>query len=64
MLQNRDELMYIDICQAMNTGDIGRVEVSFLPWIYVFKATRKHKYASQMTRLLANLQFNWPEKLR
>ncbi|KAG1894465.1 uncharacterized protein F5891DRAFT_1130925 [Suillus fuscotomentosus] len=64
MLRNRDELMYIDVCQAMNTGDIGRVEVSFLPWIYIFKATGKHKYASQMTRFLINLQFNWPEKLR
>ncbi|KAG2028921.1 hypothetical protein BDR03DRAFT_882337 [Suillus americanus] len=62
-LRNRDELMYIDVCQAMNTGDIGRVEASFLPWIYVFKATGKHKYASQMTRFLVNLQFNWPEKL-
>ncbi|KAG1848755.1 hypothetical protein DFJ58DRAFT_717039 [Suillus subalutaceus] len=63
MLRNRDKLMYIDVCQAMNTGDIGRVEASFLPWIYMFKATGKHKYASQMTRFLANLQFNWPEKL-
>jgi hypothetical protein len=63
-LRNRDELMYIDVCQAMNTGDIGRVEASFLPWIYVFKATGKHKYASQMTKFLVNLQFNWPKKLR
>ncbi|KAG1896136.1 uncharacterized protein F5891DRAFT_959091 [Suillus fuscotomentosus] len=63
-LRNRDELMYIDVCQAMNTGDIGRVEASFLPWIYIFKATGKYKYASQMTRFLINLQFNWPEKLR
>ncbi|KAG2086947.1 hypothetical protein BD769DRAFT_1373278 [Suillus cothurnatus] len=62
-LRNRDELMYIDVCQAMNTGDIGRVEASFLPWIYVFKATGKHKYASQMTKFLVNLQFNWPKKL-
>jgi len=63
-LYNRDELMYIDVCQAMNTGDIGRVEASFLPWIYVFKATGKHKYASQMKKFLVNLQFNWPKKLR
>ncbi|KAG1742092.1 hypothetical protein EDD22DRAFT_851634 [Suillus occidentalis] len=52
----KDELMYIDICQAMNTGDIRRVEASFLPWIYMFKAMGKHKF-------LVNLQFNWPNKL-
>lgn len=63
-LRNRDELLYIDLCQAMNTGDIGRVEASFLPWIYIFKATGKHKYSSQISRFLNNLQFNWPESLR
>jgi len=63
-LCNRDELLYIDLCQAMNTGDIGRVEASFLPWIYIFKATGKHKYSSQISRFLNNLQFNWPESLR
>ncbi|KAG1739268.1 hypothetical protein EDB19DRAFT_1635922 [Suillus lakei] len=63
-LRNRDELLYIDLCQAMNTGDIGRVEASFLPWIHMFKATGKHKYASQMSRFLMNLQFNYPAALR
>lgn len=63
-LRNRDELLYIDLCQAMNTGDIGKVEASFLPWIYIFKATGKHKYLSQISRFLNHLQFNWPESLR
>jgi len=63
-LRNRDELLYIDLCQAMNAGDIGRIEASFLPWIYLFKATGKHKYASQISRFLTNLQFNYPEALR
>ncbi|KAG1849657.1 hypothetical protein DFJ58DRAFT_716892 [Suillus subalutaceus] len=54
-LRNRDELLYIDLCQAMNTGDIGR--------IYIFKAAGKHKYSSQISRFLNNLQFNWPESL-
>lgn len=62
-LRNRDELLYIDLCHAMNAGDIGRVEASFLPWIYMFKATGKHKYASQITKFLTNLQFNYPEDL-
>jgi hypothetical protein len=63
-LCNQDELLYIDLCQAMNTGDIRRVEASFLPWIYIFKAISKHKYSSQISRFLNNLQFNWPESLR
>jgi hypothetical protein len=48
----------------MNMGDIGHVEASFLPWIHIFKATGKHKYASQISRFLTNLQFNYPEALR
>ncbi|KAG1899746.1 uncharacterized protein F5891DRAFT_953352, partial [Suillus fuscotomentosus] len=62
-LHNCDELLYIDLCQAMNTGDIGHVEASFLPWIHMFKATGKHKYASQMLRFLMNLQLNYPVAL-
>ncbi|KAF8834047.1 hypothetical protein BDN67DRAFT_915731 [Paxillus ammoniavirescens] len=64
MLWNRDKLLYIDLCHAMNAGDVGRVENSFLLWIYMFKATGKHKYASQMMRFLTNLQFNYPKDLR
>src|SRR5882762_7605209 len=44
ILRNRDELLYVELCHAMNAGDIGRVETSFLPWTYIFKATGKHKY--------------------
>jgi hypothetical protein len=64
MLRNRDELLYIDLCDAMNAGDVGRVEASFLPWIYIFKAVGKHKYAVQMSRFCAHLQFGYPEGLR
>ncbi|KIL00961.1 hypothetical protein PAXRUDRAFT_776032 [Paxillus rubicundulus Ve08.2h10] len=58
-LRNRDELLYVDLCHAMNTGDIGRVEASFLPWIYIFKATGKHKYATHMTKFLINMNINY-----
>ncbi|KAH7918224.1 hypothetical protein BV22DRAFT_1024936, partial [Leucogyrophana mollusca] len=63
-LQNRDELLYVDLSHAMNAGDIGRVEASLLPWIYIFKATGKHKYSTHMKRFLVNLNFNYPEGLR
>ncbi|KAJ7582032.1 hypothetical protein C8J56DRAFT_793049 [Mycena floridula] len=62
-LRNRDELLYVDMCHAMNAGDIGRVEASFLPWIHMFKATGKHKYASQMLKFMLNLKYRYPPGL-
>jgi hypothetical protein len=55
-LRNRDELLYLELSHAMNAGDIGRVEATFLPWIYIFKATGKHKYGSQMLRFVLKMQ--------
>ncbi|KAH9008730.1 hypothetical protein EDB85DRAFT_2078080 [Lactarius pseudohatsudake] len=34
-LWNRDYLLYVDLCNAINVGDVGRVEASFLQWIYI-----------------------------
>ena len=63
-LRKRDYLLYVDLCNAMNIGDIGRVEASFLPWIYIFSATGKHKYASQLGRFMKNLHDVYPPALR
>ncbi|KAH9068261.1 hypothetical protein EDB83DRAFT_2222989 [Lactarius deliciosus] len=63
-LRNRDYLLYVDLCSAMNAGDIGHVEASFLPWIYIFCATGKHKYASQLARFMKNLHEVYPPPLR
>lgn len=54
----------MDLCHAMNAGDIERVEASFLPWVYIFRATGKHKYATHMTKFLINMNFNYPTSLR
>ncbi|KAG2125101.1 hypothetical protein DEU56DRAFT_744063, partial [Suillus clintonianus] len=62
-LRNRDQLLYVDLCQAMNAGDIGRVEASFLPWIYIFCATGKHKYAAQINKFSTNLRYVYPQDL-
>ncbi|KAI9437492.1 hypothetical protein H4582DRAFT_1815526, partial [Lactarius indigo] len=62
-LHNRDYLLYVDLCNAINIGDVGRVEASFLHWIYVFRATGKHKYASQLARYLKNLHEVYPPEL-
>ena len=47
----------------MNAGDIGRIEDTFLQWIYLFRATGKHKYASQMLRFMFNLKDIYPPEL-
>lgn len=56
-------LLYEELTWAMNAGDIGLVETVFPPWIYLFKATGKHKYASQMIKFLANVHFVYPKRL-
>ncbi|KAH8993655.1 hypothetical protein EDB83DRAFT_2239070, partial [Lactarius deliciosus] len=62
-LWNRDYLSYVDLCNAINAGDVGRVEASFLHWIYMFCGTGKHKYASQLARFLRNLHEVYPPEL-
>ncbi|KAF9549258.1 hypothetical protein CPC08DRAFT_794174 [Agrocybe pediades] len=56
ILRNYNELLYIETSHAMNAGDIGRVEDTFLQWVYIFRATGKHKYASQTLRMMVNLR--------
>jgi hypothetical protein len=56
-LQQRLFVMYEELTYGMNTGDIGRVECLFVPWILVFKGCGKHKYAKHMTATLWNLHF-------
>lgn len=64
ILRNRDELSYVELCHAMNAGDIGRVEASFLPWCLMFKATGKHKYASHILRFMHDLKTKYSAELR
>jgi hypothetical protein len=63
-LRNRDYLLYVDLCNAINIGDVGRVEASFLHWIYIFLSTGKHKYASQLARFMRNLHDVYSPELR
>ncbi|KAG2109297.1 uncharacterized protein F5147DRAFT_576122 [Suillus discolor] len=64
VLRNRNELLYVDLCHAMNSGDIGQVEASFLSWIYIFKATKKHKYAYHTARFMVQMRYIYPEDLQ
>lgn len=56
-------LMYVELCHAMKHGDIGRVEETFLHWVFVFKKVGKHKYASELIRIVTNLRFVYPAGL-
>ena len=57
-------LLYEETSHAMNAGDIGRIEICFLPWIMIFAGCGKHKYAVEMQRYLENVHFIYPKKLR
>lgn len=57
-------LLYEELSYGMNAGDIGRVETLFQPWVYVFKATGKHKYASRMLQFMHQLYDVYPPGLR
>lgn len=57
-------LLYEELSHSMNFGDIGRVETLFPPWIYIFKATGKHKYATHMVKHLHDVHFVYPPGLK
>ncbi|KIJ10934.1 hypothetical protein PAXINDRAFT_40918, partial [Paxillus involutus ATCC 200175] len=60
LLLNKYFMLYEELSYAMNHGDIGRVESCIVAWILIFKATGKHKYATQMTDFLCSVHFNYP----
>jgi hypothetical protein len=64
LLMHQYFLLYEEMSHSMNYGDIGRVETLFLPWIYLFKATGKHKYATHMVKHLTDVHFLYPEGLK
>lgn len=63
ILRNHDELLYIELSHAMNTGDISRVEETFLQWLYIFKAMGKHKYTWHTLQFMFNLYKVYPPEL-
>ncbi|KAL4245543.1 hypothetical protein ABKN59_010509 [Abortiporus biennis] len=61
---NQYYLLYKELSYAMNIGDIGRVELSFAPWVFIFRAIRKHKYASAMVSHITNVFYHFPKGLK
>ncbi|KAI0090786.1 hypothetical protein BDY19DRAFT_1035348 [Irpex rosettiformis] len=56
-------LDYVELTHAMKHGDIGRVEATFLKWVFIFKSVGKHKYASQLIKTMNDLRFVYPARL-
>ncbi|KAF8193659.1 hypothetical protein BJ912DRAFT_848356 [Pholiota molesta] len=64
LVQQQYFLLYEEMSHAMNFGDIGRVEICFLPWMMIFAGCGKHKYTMEMCRYLENVHFVYPRQLR
>jgi hypothetical protein len=64
LLLNKYCLLYEELCHAMNVGDIARVETCLITWIFIFRATGKHKYATHIIKFLSNVHFVYPRGLR
>ena len=64
LLMHQYFLLYEELSWSMNEGDIGRVETLFPAWIYLFRATGKHKYARHMIQFLTDVHYVYPEGLR
>ncbi len=62
-LRNHHGLLYLELCRAMNYGDVGRILQLFPYFIAIFAATGKHKYAAHMTKFMKDLQC-YPPYLR
>ncbi|KAJ7214687.1 hypothetical protein C8J57DRAFT_1600637 [Mycena rebaudengoi] len=56
-------LLYEELSFAMNQGDIGRLETTFLPWSSIFRAVGKHKYSTHMIKYLTDVHFVYPPRL-
>ncbi|KAI0052951.1 hypothetical protein FA95DRAFT_1482269 [Auriscalpium vulgare] len=57
-------LLYEELSYSMNAGDMGRIETVVPSWIWIFRATGKHKYASGMLRFMTDVHFLYPEGLK
>lgn len=52
-------LRYEELSYAMNEGDIGHLESTFMSWVYIFRGCGKHKYAAQLVKYLRDVHFKY-----
>jgi hypothetical protein len=63
-LQHQYFLLYEELSHALNFGNIGRTEMCFLPWMFIFSGCGKHKYSAELRRYLETMHFIYPEGLK
>ncbi|KAJ3828649.1 hypothetical protein F5878DRAFT_530951 [Lentinula raphanica] len=63
-IRNRDGLLYLGFSRAISFGDVGRIIQLFPYLISTFAAVGKHKYATQMSKFLTDLNRRYPPALR
>lgn len=57
-------IQYLEITHAVKHGDIGRVEATFLHWAFVFMSVGKHKYGSHLIKVMIDMKYVYPERLK
>ncbi|KAF9027204.1 hypothetical protein BDZ89DRAFT_1101935 [Hymenopellis radicata] len=57
-------LLYEEFTYALNWGDIGRLETTFMPWVYIFRSCGKHKYSTYLRKYLRDVHFRYPAGLK
>lgn len=62
-LFHRDALLYVATTRASRHGDIQRMEDLLPLWVYLWRQTKKHKYARHFTQFLMQLDHGWPPRL-
>jgi hypothetical protein len=62
-LQLRDLALYVEFTHACKYGDVGRIEDTLVPLIWMFKGNGKHKYAAHTFRHLINIRHIYPPGL-
>lgn len=60
----RDILHYLDLDDAMHTGDVGRMEDLLPRLLFRYHGGTNHKYTIEFLELLQGLNREWPDDLR
>jgi hypothetical protein len=64
VIQKQHGLLYLELCDSMNYGDVGWILHLFPYWIAFFKSTGKSKYTAHMIRFYTDLNHVYPPRLR
>ncbi|KAG8735079.1 hypothetical protein FRC11_003459, partial [Ceratobasidium sp. 423] len=51
------------VVATSHEGDVQRMEDLLIQWIYLWRRTKKHRYAAEYMRFLTHLQGGWPDEL-